>query len=150
MPLLDKKGRLLGRFNIFDLFVVCVVAALAAIAYVKLSAPQRVAPPFASAETRVTVAVTLQLPEDQPWMCDYAKSGLAETDPRTGEPVAEVLGCNVRDGFPTVDLRLHAVRDDAGHILFEGHPLLPGRALELNTDAAIFSGVVRSMTLEAP
>ncbi len=150
MPLLDKKGRLLGRFNIFDLFVVCVVAALAAIAYVKLSAPQRVAPPFASAETRVTVAVALQLPEDQPWICDYAKTGIAETDPRTGEPVAEVLGCGLRDGFPTVDLRLNAVRDNGGTVLFEGHPLLPGRSLEINTEAVILSGVVRSMTLEAP
>jgi len=150
MPLLDRKGRLLGRFNIFDLFVVCVVAALAAIAYVKLSAPQRVAPPFASAETRVAVVVALQLPVDQPWMCDYAKGGLAEIDPRTGAPVAEVLGCAVRDSFPTVDLRLYAVRDDEGRILFEGQPLLPGRSLEINTDAAILSGVVRSMALEAP
>ncbi len=150
MPLLDKKGRLLGRFNIFDLFVVCVVVALTAVAYVKLSAPQRVAPPFASEATRAAVAVTLQLPLDQPWMCDYAKSGLAEMDPRTGEPVAEVLGCAMRDGFPTIDLRLHAVRDGAGHTLFEGHPLLPGRMLEINTDAAIFSGVVRSVMPEAP
>lgn len=150
MPLLDKKGRLLGRFNIFDLFVVCVVAALAAIAYVKLSAPQRVAPPFALEENRALVGVALQLPADQPWMCDYAKPGLAERDPRTGEAIAEVLGCAIREGFPTVELRVNAVRDSEGHILFEGHPLVPGRSLEINTDAAILSGVVRAVSTEAP
>lgn len=150
MPLLDKDGRLLGRLNIFDLFVACVVLALVSIAYVKLSAPSRVAPPFASGETQVVVDVALQLPVDQPWMCDYAKPGLGEVDPRTGEPVADVLGGAVREGFPIIDLRVHAVRDGAGHILFEGQSLLPGRMLEINTDAAIFSGVVRSVKAKAP
>lgn len=150
MPLLDKKGRLLGKFNIFDFFVVCVVIALATIAYVKLSAPHRVAPPFASETTRVELNVALQLPMDQPWMCDYAATGLNESDPRTGEPLAEVLGCAVREGFPVVDLRLHGVRDGAGHVLFEGQPLLPGRMLEINTNVAVFSGVVRSVSAEVP
>lgn len=150
MPLLDQDGRLLGRLNIFDLFVACVVIALVSIAYVKLSAPNRVAPPFASGETRENVDVALQLPVDQPWMCDYAKPGLGEVDPRTGEPVAEVLGGAVREGFPIVDLRIHAVRDGAGRTLFEGQPLLPGRMLEINTEAAIFSGVVRTVKAAAP
>lgn len=150
MPLLDKKGRLLGRFNIFDLFVVSVVAALAAIAYVKLSAPQRVAPPFALEENRAPVGVALQLPADQPWMCDYARPGLSERDPRTGEAITEILGCTIREGFPTVDLRIHAVRDSEGRILFEGQPLVPGRSLEINTDTAILSGVVRAVSTEAP
>ena len=150
MPLLDKEGRLLGRLNVFDLFVVCTVVALVFIAYFKLSAPHRVAPPFASEANRTAMLVALQLPPDQPWMCGYAKPGLGEIDPRTGEAIAEVLGCAVRDGFPVVDLRLHAVRDGEGHVLFEGQPLLPGRMLEINTEAAIFSGVVRSVAPEAP
>lgn len=150
MLLVDKEGRLLGRLNIFDLFVVCTVVALGFIAYYKLSAPHRVAPPFASEATRAALSVTLQLPVDQPWMCDYAQSGIAERDPRTGEPTAEVLGCAVRDGFPIVDLRLHAVRDGGGRILFEGQPLLPGRSLEINTDVAILTGVVRSVAPDAP
>lgn len=150
MPLLDKKGRLLGRFNIFDLFVVCVVAALAALAYVKLSGPQRVAPPFASETTRALVQVALQLPVDQPWMCDYAERGRAEIDPRTGEPIAEVLGCGVIEGVPVLELRLHCVQDEADRVLFEGQPLLPGRSLEINTDWAIFSGVVRSIAPASP
>ena len=150
MPLLDKDGRLLGRLNIFDLFVACVVVALVCIAYVKLSAPNRVAPPFASETSQAIAAVALQLPVDQPWMCDLAKPGLGEVDPRTGAPVAEVLGGSVREGLPVVDLRVHAVRDGAGHVLFEGQPLLPGRRLEINTDEAIFAGVVRSVKDESP
>lgn len=150
MPLLDKEGRLLGRLNIFDLFVACVVVALVTIAYVKLTASNRVAPPFASGETQVMLDVSLQLPLDQPWMCDLAKPGLGEADPRTGSPLVEVLGGSMREGFPTIDLRIHAVRDNAGHNLFEGQPLLPGRMLEINTEAAIFSGVVRSVQVQAP
>lgn len=150
MPIVDKEGRLLGRLNIFDLFVVCAVVALSLIAYYKLSAPQRVAPPFDTAATHAALAVTLQLPADQPWMCDYAQPGTAEHDPRTGEPTAEILGCAVRDGFPVIDLRLHAVRDGEGRVLFEGQPLLPGRNLEINTDVAILSGVVRTVAPDAP
>lgn len=150
MPLVDKEGRLLGRLNIFDFFVVCMIVALSFIAYYKLSAPQRVAPPFASEATRALLSVTLQLPIDQPWMCEYAQPGIAERDPRTGEATAEVLGCAVRDGFPIIDLRLHAVRDGEGPILFEGQPLVPGRMLEINTDVAILSGVVRAVAPETP
>ena len=150
MPFVDKEGRLLGHLNIFDLFVVCAVVALSLIAYYKLSAPQRVAPPFDTEATHAALSVTLQLPVDQPWICDYAQPGIAERDPRTGEPTAEILGCAVRDGSPIVDLRLHAVRDGAGRILFEGQPLLPGRSLEINTDVAILSGVVRTVAPDAP
>lgn len=150
MPLVDKDGRLLGRLNIFDLFVVCAVVALSLIAYYKLSASQRVAPPFASETTHAALLVSLQLPVDQPWMCDYAQPGIAERDPRTGEPTAEIVGCDVRDGFPVVDLRVHAVRDGGGRVLFEGQPLLPGRTLEINTDVAVLSGVVRAVAPETP
>lgn len=149
MPLVDKEGRLLGRLNIFDLFVVCAVVALAMIAYYKLSAPERVAPPFASDATRVVLSVGLQLPADQAWMCAHAQAGVAERDPRTGASTVEVLGCAVRDGFPVVALRVHAVRDGEGRVLFEGQPVLPGRALEINTEVAIFSGVVRTVSPEA-
>lgn len=150
MPLLDKDGRLLGRLNVFDLFVVCVVVAFVLIAYFKLSAPNRVAPPFASPQNSAVALVALQLPMDQPWLCDSAKPGTGERDARTGELMVEVLDGVVRDGFPVIDLRVHVVRDDADRLLFEGQPLLPGRMLEINTDVAIFSGVVRSVVPEAP
>ena len=44
----------------------------------------------------------------------------------------------------------HAVRDGEGRVLFEGQPLLPGRNLEINTDGAILSGVVRTVAPDAP
>jgi len=149
MPLLDQRGKLLGKLNLFDLFVAVLLAALAAIAYHKLSAPHRVAPPYALEENRATILADLQLPADQAWLCELAAPGLAEIDPRTGEPRAEVLGCTLEGNVAVVSLRIHAVRDAGGRLLFEGVPLLPGRVLELDTDAAIFEGVVRSVA-DAP
>jgi len=145
MPVIDREGRLFGRVNIFDLFVVCVVAALAAIAYHKLSAPHRAAPPFATGENRVVLEVRLQLPPEQPWLCEYAQPGLGETDPRTGMPSVEVLGCEAGAVGPEVRLRIHAVRDGDHPPIFDAQPLVPGRRLEINTDAAIFTGVVRAV-----
>lgn len=150
MPLIDREGRLFGRLNVFDLFVVCVVVALAAIAYFKLSAPHRVAPPFALASERVVAEVELQLPAEQPWLCDYAQPGTGEQDPRTGLPSVEVLGCGLREGFHVVALRVHGVRDGDSPLLFEGAPLVPGRHLEINTEVAILSGVVRSTRIVPP
>ena len=150
MPLIDREGRLFGRLNIFDCFVVCVVIALAAIAYHKLSAPHRVAPPFALESERVVAEVELQLPVEQPWLCEYAQPGTGEQDPRTGLPSVEVLGCGLREGFHVVALRIHGVRDGESPLLFEGAPLLPGRRLEINTETAILSGVVRSTRIVPP
>lgn len=131
------------RFNLFDCFVALVVVTLAFLIYYKLSAPNRVAPPYALEENRVAVEVALQLPADQAWMCAFATPGLAEIDPRTGEPRAEVLDCTVVEGHPVVRLTVHAVRDGSGRLLFEGEPLVPGRVLQLETGGAILEGVVR-------
>ena len=145
MPLLDDRGKVLGKFNLFDLFVAILLVALSAMAYHKLTAPYRVAPPYALEENRTVAMAELQLPAAQVWMCEIAAPGLAEVDPRTGEPRAEVLGCTVEDGLPIVQLRIHAVRDASGRLLFEGVPLLPGRELQLDTEAAILEGVVRQV-----
>lgn len=150
MPLLDDRGRHLGKLNLFDLFVVVLVAALVALGYHKLTAPYRVAPPYALEENQITVQALLQLPADQAWMCEFAQPGIAETDPRTGEVRAEVTGCAVEAGLPVVTLRVHAVRDASGRLLFEGVPLLPGRELQLETETALLEGVVQRVTPEAP
>jgi len=149
MPLLDDRGRLLGKFNLFDFFVVVLLAALVVIAYRGLTVAHRVAPPYALDENRVTVAASLQLPADQAWMCEFAQPGTAEIDPRTGDARAEVLGCAIEDGMPVITLRIHAVRDATGKILFEGTPLLCGRELQLETASAILEGVVRRVAPEA-
>lgn len=150
MPLLDKEGRLLGRLNLFDLFLAMLVFALTAIAYQRLTAPGRVAPPYALDVNRAVMRAELQLPAEQAWMCGVVAPGQMERDPRTGEPSAEVLGCAIQAGFPVVTLRLHAVRDANGRVLFENEPLLPGRKLEIDTEAAILTGIVRQVAPETP
>lgn len=150
MPLLDERGRLLGKLNLFDLFVSLLVVTLVALTYFKLSSPYRVAPPYASNTSSVTVVASLQLPAEQAWMCEVIQAGNAELDPRTGQPRAEVRGCTVIDGVPVIELTVFAVRDDAGRLLFEGAPLLPGRTLQLETETAILEGVVQRVDSGAP
>ncbi|MCF6287030.1 MAG: DUF4330 family protein, partial [Candidatus Hydrogenedentes bacterium] len=142
MPLLDKNGRILGKLNLFDLFLVVVVAAVVVLAYQRLTVGYRVAPPYALESQQVVVSVDLQLPREQTWICDVATPEAEETDPRSGDARARILGCVLEDGVPVVSLRIFAVRDGAARILFKGSPLLPGRSLRLETDIVILEGVV--------
>jgi len=148
MPLLDSQGRIFGKANLFDLFLVVVLIAVVALAYQRLTIDYRVAPPYATGTLRVVVTVDLQLPEAHAWLAEEALPGLTEIDPRSGEARAEVLGHHMEDGIPLVSLKLFAVRDGAGRVLFEGSPLLPGRMLEINTESLILEGVVRRMQPE--
>lgn len=149
MPLLDSNGRLFGKLNLFDLFLILVVLAIVVLAYQRLTVDYRVAPPYALEARQVTVAVDLQLPRELAWLCEAATAGLQETDPRSGEARAIVKGCRVEDGLPMVSLQVFAVRDGADRILFEGAPLLPGRTLQIDTDVLILEGVVRRITPDA-
>ena len=148
MPLLDSNGRLFGKLNLFDGFLVLVVLAVAVLAYQRLTVDYRVAPPYALETHQVTLAVDLQLPREWAWLCEEATAGLQETDPRSGEARAIVRGCRLEDGLPLVALQVFAVRDDADRILFEGAPLLPGRTLTLDTETLVLEGVVRRITPE--
>ena len=148
MPLMDPKGRLFGTVNLFDLFLVMIVAAVVVIAYQRLTVDYRVAPPYALDAQQVTVAVDLQLPKENAWLCDAIAPGLQEIDPRSGEARATVVQAAVVEGIPLVSLRISAVRDGSDRILFKGSPLLPGRSLRLEMTTHLVEGVVRSAVPE--
>ena len=139
-----------GRFNLFDLFIAALVITLAMLAYTRLTAPQRMAPPYALDGNRAVMAVDLQLPVDQPWACELAVAGIADIDARTGEPTMEILGCTLDGPYPVVSLRVYAVRAEGGRLLFEGAPLVPGRELRLEAETLILVGTVRRVKPEAP
>jgi hypothetical protein len=142
VTLLDKQGRLFGRLNLIDLLVIVAVCLLATVAYVRLTVPYRVAPPFALSETTHWTEVLLQIPAEQTWTCDVATKGIQELDPRSGEPTAEVLGCTTVNGFPQVHLKVRAVQDANGRLLFENDRLVPGRQLTIETDACTLDGII--------
>lgn len=142
MAILDRDGRLFGRVNLIDLVVIVGVCLVVSVGYVRLTVPYRVAPPFALTETVQWVELDLQLPAEQTWTCDVAEAGIQELDPRSGEAVAEILGCAVVNGFPEVRVKVRAVRDGSGRLLFENDRLVPGRKLTLETDACILDGIV--------
>lgn len=150
MPLLDKRRRVPGGANLFDAFIVGIVVVVAVLAYQRLSAPHRVAPPYALDSHRVVQRVDLQLPADQVWICGVIAPGQVERDPRTGDVQVEVLGCVVEAGLPILSLRVTAVRDGQDRVLFENAPLVPGRELEVDTEAALLKGVVRTVEPESP
>ncbi len=150
MPLLDHNGRLFGKLNLFDLFLVLVILAISALAYQRLTVDYRVAPPYALEERQVALTVQLQLPQEHGWLSELATVGLKEFDPRSGEIRAEVLGNHTENNIPLVTLRLNAVRDGADRLLYRGTPLLPGRALRLELESIILDGIVRQVTPESP
>lgn len=148
MPLLDHKGRLFGKLNLFDAFVIVIVVTLTVLVYRWLTVDYRVAPPYALDSTESVVRVELQLPRDQVWLCEVVVAGLEEVDPRSGEARARVLSCTVEAGVAIVVLYVYAVEDSAGRLLFEGVPLVPGRTLDLETETVLLNGVVRRVTPE--
>jgi len=148
MHLLDHNGRVFGKVNLFDAFLVAVVAALTALAYQWLTADYRVAPPYALESRQVLAGVHLQLPPEHAWLCDDAAPGLEDVDPRSGETRARVLGCALEGGVATVHLEIHAVRDGAGRLLYRGALLVPGRTLRLEMESVLLEGVVRRVVRE--
>jgi hypothetical protein len=142
MEVLDKKGRLFGVLNLIDLLVIALLAVVITGAYVRLSAPHRVAPAFPVGDNVTWIEVTLELPETQPWICDFALAGVVERDRRSGEPIAEVLGCAIQEGVPRVSIKLRAQADGTGGWAFDNARVVPGRTLRLETEACVLEGVV--------
>ena len=148
MPLLDQNGRLFGKLNLFDLFVVLMVVAMVVLGYRWLTVDYRVAPPYTLDSTAVAIEIDLLLPPGREWLCDYVTEGLEEKDPRSGTPRARLRGCRTEDGRTLVQVELNGVRDGSDRILYRGEPLLPGRELRLETEAVLLEGVVRRMTVD--
>ena len=144
MRVTDEQGRLWGKVNVIDLGVVVAVCVVVVVAYVQLTAPYRVAPQFALPHTRTAVEVDLRLPPDQTWMERFVVTGLQQRDPRSGEIVAEVLGCrSTEDGGLAVDVRLVAVRDPGageGRLMFGNRRLVPGELLRIETEGCVIEG----------
>lgn len=147
--ILDAEGRLLGKINIVDLAIVAIVCAAVAGAYVKLSAPYRVAPPFSVGASRLWVEVDIQLPPDQAWMEAYALPGDKQYDGRSGEVNAEILGTERPEpgGVLMVRARVLATRDESERLFYDGRRLAPGRQLRLETARAIVEGVVSRLVV---
>jgi len=142
VKLLDKQGRLFGWINLIDLVIVLTVAVLVAAAYARLTMPYRVAPSYAAPENVHWIEIDLQMPAGRDWLIPLVQPGLQERDPRSGQPVAEIVSCTAKDGVFTARLRVQAVGDPSSRLLFKNKRLAPGQTLRIETETCVLDGVV--------
>jgi len=148
MRLIDEKGRLPGRLNVVDLFVVVLVCLVVAVGYVKLAAPHRITPQHLLPKTRTWVEVEVRAPA---WLAPFASTGLVQRDPRSGEVVAEIVGCRqTADGAAAVAVQLLAARDAQGRLIFGDKLVVPGQWLLIETDGCVVEGAVCRVGSGAP
>jgi len=144
VTLLDREGRLFGRVNILDAAVLLGAVLAGAAAYHLLTSGNRVAPPFALPENSAWVDTTLWLPPGEAFLQDSLTPGDLQREPRTGEPIAELVSSHLNLRGFWVELRLYAQRDAEGRWLYRDRQLLPGRELEIETQNVVILGKVAS------
>lgn len=144
MAIIDEKGRILGRLNLLDCFVVLVVCALVVWGFLAIMAPQRVASPYPLRSNEQWVQVDLRLPAERAWLGEHIAAGQRHVDARSGDTRAEVLGVasSGTDKGLVVTLRLLAVRDHEGRLVYGGQNLVPGLEMRIETDASVIEGRV--------
>jgi hypothetical protein len=146
VPLLDRDGRLFGRVNILDAAVLLGAVLAGVAAYHLLTAGNRIAPPFALPENSAWVSATLWMPPGEAFLQNSFTPGDLQRDPRTGEPIAELISSHVNLRGFWVELRLYAQRDAEGRWLYRDRHLLPGRELEIETSNVVLLGKVAALS----
>jgi hypothetical protein len=142
---IDDRGRLFGRVSIIDLLVAVIVLAVGAVAYQMLTAPDRLARPWAGGEHAEWLRVEVRLPAEDAWLAGRIDPGMAERDPRTGDARAEVLAVRPEGDAAVVALRLRAARDPRGRWFYGNIPLVPGRVIDFEGEEVYFEGPVASV-----
>ena len=144
MALIDERGRLFGRINLVDLFVVLFVCAAGAVAYSWLTPSYRVAPPYSLSSKGVWIEVDLYVESELAWIGESLTPGQVRLDPRSGRVMAEILGTEEigSHGGLVVHTRLQAVGDEAGRYFFQGKTLVPGQEIRIETDESVIEGRV--------
>jgi hypothetical protein len=143
MRFIDDKGRLFRKLNVIDLLIVLVVCLFVAVAYVKLTAPYRIAPQYPLPDSGEWIEVDIVLPSEQSWMKAFAAPGLTQLDARSGERIAQILGSHEnKDGLTVVVARVRAGRDRQGRKIFDRHLLVPGQKVRIETEECVIEGYV--------
>lgn len=144
MRFVDGKGRLFRLVNVIDLLAVLAVCVVVVAGYGLLMAPYRGAETYPLQSAVVWVRVEVRLPAEQVWMREHAAPGLCELDPRSGEPVAEIVACeaDAATGGLVVTARVRALREGEERLTYGRGPLVPGRTLYINTAQCRIEGTV--------
>lgn len=140
--MLDEKSRIAGWINVIDLLVALLLCAVAATAYVRLTKPYRIAQPYRTNASRHWVNVEMRLPEDRLWMADIIRPGIHQVDARSGEAILEILGVRPAPDHLILSVRVSALVDGQGRLVYQDRLLVPGLVIVVETDAFAFQGWV--------
>jgi len=149
MKLIDKKGKLFGKFNIIDIFVVLVVLVLAAGTYFKFGVMDKTS--TAAAMEDVTYTVEIKCVRD--YAFENVIKGDTLYDKASGNAIGEIVDIEFRPAMDVVEMldgsavmgeienrydvtltvEAQAVVNDSGHFVNRTYELLVGSNKEFIT-----------------
>ncbi len=146
MPFIDEKGRILGKLNVIDLFVVALICLISTLGYLKLTAPHRVASPYPTSSNTKWITIELRLSDDKSWLIQKVVPGALQLDGRSGKPNAEIISAtDTKNEGPMVIVKVLASVDPQGRLVFGPALLVPGRELRIETSQCIVEGLVAAV-----
>lgn len=144
LRLFDKKGRLLGKFNLFDVMVVVLIILCGVTVYVRITSPGTISRFIYRKPETKDVSVTIILPEEMTWLDKYITIGDFRKG-RFGEVVATVVGKELNstlggDKRLFVKLKVRAVVEPGGVLTVGGRLLKIGENLGFESSKIKFKG----------
>lgn len=146
MKLIDPNGRILGRVNIADLVLMLltlvVVAALTATALF----PDRALKQIRRMPRQQEALVTIVLGKERSWLANSIVVGDGQKD-LENRFTAEIIDLKKRPmggeaDAVTVTMRLKAMKDESGLLVYGGRILRPGEEFLLETRKCLIKGLI--------
>lgn len=148
--IIDEKGRLFGKINLFDLTVILLIIFCGVAVYVGIRYPGRISRIIKGEPELKPVLVRVVLAEDLEWLSEYISIGDFQKG-RFGEIIAEIIEKKwvsfVNGGRRLViDLKVNARLQPGGILTIGGKPLRTGYTFGFGSKKVNFRGYVLEVT----
>jgi hypothetical protein len=145
MKIIDDKGRLFGKINIFDIMILLLVALLGVATYVGITSPHRFSRIITGKPEYRQVKVTVILPESMHWLKEYIRVGDVQRG-RYGGVIAEIRKVEDRlshnNEYLLVELKVKATVTPGERLSFGGRLLRVGEDFLFKSRDVKFKGYV--------
>lgn len=152
MRIVDEKGRLFGKVNLFDaiiiLFILLVIIFISANAFL----PGKLYKTISDIPEYEYVQIDVLLPEELSWIKPHINPGDLWQGLFHGEPTAQILDVRETDEFGKdkrmlVRIKAFASKDKLGTLSFGKYTLRIGEIISFYTPKYIFRGYIVKVTM---
>ncbi len=144
MPVMDKKGRFFGLFNVVDVALALALVLAGGAVYLKLSAPQRGALDHYQSREDAWIDVVIWLPPERAWLAESLTSGQEQRDHRSGRVSAVLQKVEITEGGGLeAHVRLRGTQEEEARYFWGGRHLLAGERIRIRLEEALLEGWLR-------